>query len=127
MHYMTREEITEKAKAGCAVVIPLAATEQHGPHLPVFTDSLISEHIVTGAVRKAAEAVPVIMTPVLTIGCSQHHLSFGGTLSFRSSTSLQMLRDIGESLVTDGFTRIMFVTSHGGNEPIMTQTANDRA
>lgn len=127
MHYMTREEVTEKAKAGCAVVVPLAATEQHGPHLPVFTDSLICEHIVTGAVRKAAETVPVMMTPVLTVGCSQHHLSYGGTLSFRSSTYLRMLRDLGESLVADGFSKIVFVNSHGGNEPIMTQTANDLA
>ncbi len=127
LHYMTRDEITEKAQSGYAVVIPLAATEQHGPHLPVFTDSLICEYVVTKAVRKAAETVQVIMTPVLTIGCSQHHLSFGGTLSYTSSTYMQMLRDIGESLVTDGFTKIIFINAHGGNEPLMIQTVNDLA
>ncbi|MBP1994556.1 creatininase family protein [Paenibacillus eucommiae] len=127
LHYNTREEISEKAAAGYAVVIPLAATEQHGPHLPVFTDSLICEHIVTEAVRKAAGTVPLLMAPVLTIGCSQHHLSYGGTLSFTSATYLQMLRDIGESLVKDGFKKIIFVNGHGGNDPIMVQTANDLA
>lgn len=127
MHYMTREEVTEKAKAGYAIVVPLAATEQHGPHLPVFTDSLISEYVVTRAVRQAAEHVPVFMLPVQTVGCSQHHLSFGGTVSFRSSTYLNVLRDIGESLVTAGFKKIIFVNSHGGNDPLMTQTANDLA
>lgn len=127
MHDMTRENISEKANAGYAIIVPLAATEQHGPHLPVFTDSLISEYIVTRAVRKASEHASVLMTPVQTIGCSQHHLSFGGTLSLRSDTYLNVLRDIGESLVIAGFKKIIFINSHGGNEPIMTQMANDLA
>jgi len=127
MHELTREQITRTANEGCAIVVPLAATEQHGPHLPVFTDSLICEYIVSAAVRRAAETAPILMTPVLTIGCSQHHLSFGGTLSFNSLTYMQMLRDIGESLVADGFRKIIFLNAHGGNEPIMTQTANDLA
>ena len=127
MPYLTREEVSRKASRGYAIVVPLAATEQHGPHLPVFTDSLICEHVVTGATRKAAETVPILMAPVMTVGCSQHHLSFGGTLSFTSLTYMQMLRDIGESLVTDGFQKIIFVNAHGGNEPIMVQTVNDLA
>lgn len=127
MHYHTREEISELAAKGCAIVVPLAATEQHGPHLPVYTDSLIGEHIVSEAVRQAAETVPILMAPVLTIGCSQHHLSFGGTLSYTSFTYMQMLRDIGESLVQDGFKKIIFVNGHGGNEPVMIQTVNDLA
>ncbi|UVI29648.1 creatininase family protein [Paenibacillus spongiae] len=127
LHYHTRDEITEKARSGSAVVVPLAATEQHGPHLPVFTDSLICEHIAAEAVRQAAESVPVLVSPVLTIGCSHHHLNFGGTLSYTSATYLQMLRDIGESLITDGFQKIIFLNAHGGNDPIMMQTANDLA
>ncbi|MFD0715997.1 creatininase family protein [Paenibacillus sp. GCM10027626] len=127
MHYHSREEITALANNGAAIVVPLAATEQHGPHLPVFTDSLICEHIVTEAVKQASAAVPILMTPILTVGCSQHHLSFGGTLSFSSATYLSMLRDLGESLVTDGFKKIIFVNTHGGNDPIMTQTVNDLA
>jgi len=127
MPYFTREEITRKAASGYAIVVPLAATEQHGPHLPVFTDSLICEHVVSAAVRQAAETAKILMAPVLTIGCSQHHLSFGGTLSFTSLTYMQMLRDIGESLVKSGFQKIIFLNAHGGNEPIMTQTANDLA
>lgn len=123
----TREQITDMARRGGAVVVPLAATEQHGPHLPVFTDSLICEHIAVRAAERAAKTVPVLLAPILTVGCSQHHLSFGGTVSFTSATYLQMLRDIGESLVTDGFRKIIFLNGHGGNEPIMHQTANDLA
>lgn len=127
MPYLTREEVTAKAESGYAIVVPLAATEQHGPHLPVFTDSLICEYVVNGAVRKAAEKADVLVAPVLTIGCSQHHLSFGGTLSYTSETYLRVLHDIGESLVTDGFRKIIFINAHGGNEQLMIQTANDLA
>ncbi|WP_018757802.1 creatininase family protein [Paenibacillus terrigena] len=127
MHLCTREEIAERAGQGCAVVVPLAATEQHGPHLPVYTDSLICEHIIHRAGEQAALEVPILITPVLPIGCSQHHLSFGGTISFSSTTYLRVLKDIGESLVLDGFSKIIFVNAHGGNDPIMTQTVNDLA
>ncbi len=123
----TREEITAKALEGYMAVVPLAATEQHGPHLPVFTDSLIGGHITTEAAQKAAQSIPVLLCPLLTAGCSNHHLAFGGTLSFSSATYLQMLRDIGESLVSNGFRKIVFVNGHGGNDPIMHQTANDLA
>ncbi|GIP34638.1 creatininase family protein [Paenibacillus sp. J2TS4] len=126
-HHHTRDEISAMAKAGCPVVVPLAATEQHGPHLPVYTDSIIGEHIVTHAVQQASAVIPMLAVPVLTIGCSEHHLSFGGTLSFSSSTYLNVLRDIGESLVTCGFRKIIFLNGHGGNAHMMNQTANDLA
>jgi creatinine amidohydrolase len=127
MHYYTREAITEMAWQGYAAVIPLAATEQHGPHLPVFTDALICEHIAFAAGARAADQVPLLVAPVMPIGCSQHHLSFGGTLSFTSSTYLRMLHDIGESLVSGGFRKIIFLNAHGGNDALMTQVAQDLA
>ncbi|MCU6711591.1 creatininase family protein [Paenibacillus sp. J5C_2022] len=123
----TREEVTELANRGCAAVVPLAATEQHGPHLPVTTDSLICRHIVKEASLRASERADLIIAPLLTIGCSQHHLAFGGTVSLTSSTYLQVLRDIGESLIRDGFRRIIFLNGHGGNEHMMHQAANDLA
>ncbi|WNQ13061.1 creatininase family protein [Paenibacillus aurantius] len=123
----TREEISEKAANGWMAVVPLAATEQHGPHLPVFTDSIICGHLAQEAVRQAADSIPVLLCPMLPIGCSQHHLSFGGTLSFSSATYLSILRDMGESLVSNGFRKIVFLNGHGGNDPIMHQTANDLA
>jgi len=127
MHMCSREAVSEKAREGYAAVVPLAATEQHGPHLPIYTDSIICEHIAHEAGKRAAEQVRLMIAPMLPIGCSDHHLRFGGTLSFSSATYLQVLRDIGESLVKDGFRKIIFLNSHGGNEPMMTQTANDLA
>jgi creatinine amidohydrolase len=105
--------------------VPLAATEQHGPHLTVYTDSFVCEHVVSQAVLKASQSVPILMAPMLSIGCSDHHLHLGGTISFSSSTYLQILHDIGESLVNCGFRKIIFINGHGGNELLMTQTAHD--
>lgn len=126
-HRLSREEITELAQSGCPVIVPLAATEQHGPHLPVFTDSLICEHVCLEAARIANETTPMLVTPTVTIGCSEHHLAFGGTLSFKSATYLSMLQDIGESLIACGFRKIIFLNGHGGNESVMHQTATDIA
>ncbi|MDR6553194.1 creatininase family protein [Paenibacillus qinlingensis] len=128
-HHLTREEITACARAGYAAVVPLAATEQHGKHLSVYTDSLIGEHISTEAVRKAtAEGkAKLLLTPQLSIGCSSHHLAFGGTLSFSSETYLRMLKEIGESLIKDGFRKIIFINAHGGNANMMNQAAQDLA
>ncbi|MEF3306160.1 creatininase family protein [Paenibacillus sp. GYB003] len=127
MQERTREEIGEFAAAGGAIVVALAATEQHGPHLPVNTDTRIAGHIAEEAVRAASASVPVLLAPVLPIGCSEHHLSFGGTISLAPMTYFAVLRDIGESLVKDGFRKIIFVNGHGGNEPMMQQAANDLA
>ncbi|WP_214630257.1 creatininase family protein [Paenibacillus agaridevorans] len=124
-HSKTRTELSKLAAAGSAVLVPLAATEQHGPHLPVYTDSLICEHICEEAIGKLKVGDKILLAPAITIGCSQHHLAYGGTLSYRSSTFLAMLQDIGESLVACGFRRIIFLNGHGGNESIMLQAVND--
>ncbi|NOU71596.1 creatininase family protein [Paenibacillus sp. LMG 31458] len=126
-HHETRETLKQKASQGFVAVIPLAATEQHGPHLPVYTDTLICDHIAANACVKASTSVNLLVAPTLTIGCSQHHLSYGGTLSFSSSTYLHMLQEIGESLIAGGFRRILFLNGHGGNEPLMHQAAQDLA
>lgn len=128
-HRHTREHLTELARDGYAVVVPLAATEQHGPNLSVYTDSLICEHIGRHAVQRAVESggAKLLLAPLLPFGCSGHHLAFGGTLSLSSATYLQVLRDLGESLVRSGFRRVMFLNGHGGNEYLMHQAAQDLA
>lgn len=124
---LDREAISERARGGGAIIVPLAATEQHGPHLPVSTDSLICDYIVRQATGLAAQQADVLVAPLVAVGSSHHHLAFGGTISYSSITYLQLLRDIGESLVKAGFGKIIFLNGHGGNEPAMVQTANDLA
>lgn len=123
----SREQLTAYAQQGYAVIVPLAATEQHGPHLPVRTDTLICEHICEEAVKMAGAGAKLLLAPVLSIGCSEHHLEFGGTISFSPPVYLQMLVDIGRSLHEGGFKRILFLNGHGGNEWQMQQAATDIA
>ncbi len=87
------------------VVVPIAAVEQHGPHLPVFTDSMLLGEVV----RRAAELLRdrVVWTPLLWLGNSHHHLEFAGTLSAAPRTYLDLLGDLIDNLVVHGFRRVV--------------------
>ncbi|MBI1790162.1 MAG: creatininase family protein [Acidobacteria bacterium] len=122
---MTREELRAAAPDALAV-LPLGATEQHGPHLPTGTDSIAVEAIAREAAGRAA-GIPVIVAPVLPFGSSDHHLIFGGTLSLSTETYYRVLRELLESLVTDGFRRIFLVNGHGGNHELAQLAARDVA
>jgi len=123
----TREELNTMAREGSYVIVPLAATEQHGPQLPVYTDTMICDYVVRKSIERVSDTMSVIMTPVLSIGCSEHHLTYGGTISFSAATYMSMLQDVAGSLVKDGFKKIIFINGHGGNAQIMTQVAQDTA
>ncbi len=95
------------------VVIPTGSLEQHGPHLPLFTDSILATH--------AAEAVEsalrdkVLLTPTLWLGASAHHLGFAGSLSASMTTYLGAVTNVIESLVPHGFRKFYLLNGHGGN------------
>lgn len=95
------------------IVIPVAAVEQHGHHLPVSTDSLLLGEVT----RRAAEQVgdQVLWFPLQWLGNSHHHLDFPGTLSADPRGYLNLLRDLAENFIAHGFQRIVFVNGHGGN------------
>jgi creatinine amidohydrolase len=95
------------------VVVPIAALEQHGPHLPVFTDSMLLGEVV----RRAAESLRdrVVWTPLLWLGNSHHHIDFAGTLSAAPRTYLDLLGDLIDNLVGHGFRRVVLLNGHGGN------------
>ena len=95
------------------VVVPIAAVEQHGRHLPVFTDSMLLGEVV----RRAAERLGdrVVWAPLLWLGNSHHHLDFAGTLSAAPRTYLDLLGDLIDNLVAHGFRRIVLLNGHGGN------------
>jgi len=96
------------------VVIPIAALEQHGHHLPVFTDSLLLGEVT----RRAKEAVGdrVLFAPLMWLGNSEHHLDFAGTLSASPRGYLDLLNDLAGNFLHHGFRRIVFVNGHGGND-----------
>src|SRR3954453_21518167 len=90
---MTREDL-RRAAADSLVVLPLGATEQHGPHLPTGTDLFAVEAVVHAAARTASERIPMVVTPPLPFGSSDHHFVFGGTLSLGTETYFRVLRDL---------------------------------
>ena len=95
------------------IVIPTAALEQHGHHLPVFTDSILVGEIT----RRAEQALAkhVLLTPVMWLGNSAHHLDFAGTMSAGPRTYIDLVVDMVENFITHGFRRIVIVNGHGGN------------
>lgn len=94
-------------------LLPVAAVEQHGQHLPVKTDTAL----VTEIAERAERALPkrVVLLPTLWVGCSHHHIKFPGTLSLSSATYIQVLVELVESLARTGFRRIFILNGHGGN------------
>jgi creatinine amidohydrolase len=95
------------------VVFPIAALEQHGHHLPLFTDSLLLGEVV----RRASELVGnrVLFTPLTWFGNSEHHLDFPGSMSASPRVYLDSLRDMAENFLKHGFTNLLFLNGHGGN------------
>lgn len=93
-------------------VLPLGATEQHGPHLPLATDSLIAAALAERFCGRVAEAVAF---PVLPFGCSAEHGAFAGTLSLAPETLQRLLVDMLQSLVPHGFDTAFIFSAHGGN------------
>lgn len=95
------------------VVLPVAALEQHGHHLPVFTDSLLLGEVARRV--KAEVGDRVLFAPLYWLGNSEHHLDFPGTMSASPRGYLDSLRDMAENFLHHGFRRIMFLNGHGGN------------
>jgi len=114
-HELTRTEVGQWAP-DTTVVLPIAAIEQHGPHLPVMVDASIAENIAIGAAEYANQDIPILVCPVVTFGASHHHLIYPGTMSLSTETLIRVLSDLTDSLVRSGFRRIFLLNSHGGNE-----------
>ncbi|MGH3095623.1 MAG: creatininase family protein [Streptosporangiales bacterium] len=98
------------------VVLPLAAVEQHGPHLPLATDRLIVEHLCARLDEELG--AEVLTLPTVAVGNSTHHRDFPGTLSVRHATLLDQATDVAECVFGDGFHNLLLLNAHGGNEGI---------
>lgn len=106
-------------------VLPLAATEQHGPHLPVGTDIMIAEAYLARVKALLPVTVPATFLPLQPLGISTEHLAFPGTLTLPTEVALRSWMALGESVARAGIRKLVMVTSHGGNSAAMTLVAQD--
>jgi creatinine amidohydrolase len=106
-------------------VLPVAATEQHGPHLPLSVDTALVDGVVAAAVPHIAADVNALFLPTQAIGLSPEHAAFGGTLTLKAETLIRLWTDIGESVATTGVRKLVLFNSHGGQANVMDIVARD--
>jgi creatinine amidohydrolase len=106
-------------------VLPLAATEQHGPHLPFETDVLIGQAYLARVRELLPDTSPVTFLPIQRIGISTEHVDFKGTLTLPTETALKEWTALGADVARAGLRKLVMVTSHGGNSAAMMLVAQD--
>jgi creatinine amidohydrolase len=122
---MTWADFAAADTARWIAVLPLAATEQHGPHLPLGVDSFIADAYLARVRALVPDDLPVSFLPVQRIGQSDEHVAFPGTLTFSGATVIRAWTEIGESVARAGVKKLILVTSHGGNVSAMEIVARD--
>ncbi|CAG5082785.1 Creatininase [Thermobacillus xylanilyticus] len=122
---LSTAEIAALDRERSLLVLPIASVEQHGGHLPVFTDSLLNEGLIEGAVAKLPPDAAVWVLPPLYYGKSTEHCGFSGTFSLSTETLLAVLRDLLAGAGGDGWRKLLIVNSHGGNPEVLALAARD--
>lgn len=122
---MKAQELRSLAERDAAVILPIASIEQHGPHLPVMTDTRLGQEVAWRAARIASGQRPVVVAPVVWSGLSEHHMPYGGTLTLSHATFRAVLRDLIEAITRHGFRHILISNSHGGNIVAMQQIIDE--
>jgi creatinine amidohydrolase len=122
---MAWEDFHHADAARWIAVLPVAAVEQHGPHLPAGTDAHIAAAHLARARELLPAELPVSFLPMLSIGASDEHRAFPGTLTLSSQTLISTLNEIGESVHRAGLRKLVIVNSHGGNVSAVELAARD--
>ncbi len=113
MSEMSWVDIQEALGEGLStVVFAVGSNEQHGPHLPTCTDSLIGDVLANKVTQKLGRA---LQAPTINVGCSEHHMAFPGTIDLKPETLKNLIRDYCVSLARQGFKNIVILPSHGGD------------
>ncbi len=115
---LTWVQARERFRDTDTALLPVGATEQHGPHLPLDTDSWDAEYLCRRVAERCSEPRPVVL-PLIPYGVSYHHQDFPGTLAVSPETLAQLVYEVGMSAVRHGVTKLVVVNGHGGNAPAL--------
>lgn len=122
---LTTEEVKHLKKDDALIVLPIGAVEQHGPHLPIYTDTLIGEGVLIEAFELLDESDNIWMLPPIPYGKSTEHLTRSGTISLSSATLYAFVMDIAKSIQQSGFKKLLLFNTHGGNHDLLNMVARD--
>jgi creatinine amidohydrolase/Fe(II)-dependent formamide hydrolase-like protein len=117
------EQLPDKDKA--VIILPIASIEQHGPHLPAYTDSILGLETLNRALSRLPDDFPAWFLPLLPYGKSNEHAELAGTFTLSTQTCIQVLMEIGRSVANNGFKRLAIFNSHGGNNEIVDLVIRD--
>ena len=123
--YLTWKQVDELPRDRTLLILPTAAIEQHGHHLPLATDTLINNLLLGKALEKISEVVPIFALPPICYGKSNEHIGFPGTIAMTATTYMSVLHDIGASIAAAGFKKLVLYNSHGGNTALNDVMARD--
>jgi creatinine amidohydrolase len=123
--YMNWKQVDALVRDATLLVLPTAAIEQHGHHLPLATDTLLNNLLLGHALDKLPAQLSVYALPPVHYGKSNEHIGFPGTLSVSASTFMAVLRDLGSSLSQARFQKLVLYNTHGGNTALIDVMARD--
>ena len=111
--------------ARCIAVLPVAATEQHGPHLPLNVDATLVEGVIEAALPHLPAAQPILFLPTQAVGFSPEHTRFAGTLTLKAETVIRLWTELAESVAQTGVKKLVLLNSHGGQVGLLDVVARD--
>lgn len=124
---LTHPDVDALNRDRTVAVVPVGAIEQHGPHLPFDTDAFLVTAVAQEAASRVSDDGPVLVTPTLPVGSSEHHMAFPGTLTLASDTFLRMVTEVCLSLHRHGFRRQVVINGHGGNTALLAEAVRQLA
>src|ERR1700685_916939 len=123
--YLNWKQVDALPRESTLLVLPTAAIEQHGHHLPLATDTLINNLLLGKALAQIPDGLPIYALPPICYGKSNEHIGFPGTLSVSAQTFLAVVRDLGASIAAGGFQKLVLYNTHGGNTSLVDVLARD--